>query len=321
VETIVVHQIWLQGRTAMPPDVLSSVESWCAATDASGHEHRLWDDASIRALLPDVGIPAVRGIYERLPEALRGVRADIARLVVLFQFGGLYADADTRPLNPHALFEHFESALRDGVDAVVGTADLHVGAIRRPSNFLLACPPRSRFVRAYLESIARDFDRLRIGDRLATIGLLDVRRLTKSWTGPRKLRKLLRAGGDSWAIRLTPVGFVASARQTCFADAVLAHDYRADWYDKSKAWTVVRDRALHALLDASLDRCIVLLVAIALLVVLAIAHGGGSQGRVTPQGATHSGFATGGGPHAVGGGPESISFILIELASAPPIER
>src|SRR5580765_1267516 len=47
VETIVVHQIWLQGRAAMPPDILPSVESWRAATDATGHEHRLWDDASI----------------------------------------------------------------------------------------------------------------------------------------------------------------------------------------------------------------------------------------------------------------------------------
>ena len=273
-ETIVVHQIWLQGRAAMPPGILSWVESWQAATDATGHEHRLWDDASIDALLTDVDIPAIRAIYQRLPETLRGIRADIARLVVLFEFGGLYADADTRPLNPHALFAHLASALRDGADAVVGTADLHVGAIRRPSNFLLACPRRSRFVRAYLDSIVRDFDRLRIGDRLADIGPLDVRRLTKSWTGPRKLRALLRSRDEASTIRLTPVGFVASARQTCFPGAVLAHDYRGDWYDKSKAWTAVRDRALHALLDAPLARCIVLLVAIALLVVLAIAQAG-----------------------------------------------
>jgi hypothetical protein len=320
VQTIVVHQIWLQGRAAMPPDIFSAVESWRAATDATGHQHRLWDDASIRALLPDVGMPAIRAIYERLPEALRGIRADIARLVVLFQCGGLYADADTRPLNPPVLFAHVASALRDGADAVVGTADLHVGAIRRPSNFLLTCPRRSPFVRAYLESIVRDFDRLRIGDRLGGAGPLDARRLTKSWTGPRKLRALLRSGDDRWTVRLTPVGFVASARQTCFADAVVAHDYRGDWYDKSKAWTAVRDRALHALLDAPLDRCLFLLVAIALLVVLAIVQGGGNQGRATPQGATHSGFATGGGPHAVGG-RDPRSFILIEPASAPPIVR
>ena len=250
-ERIVVHQLWLQGRAAMPCDIVSSVESWRAATAASGHEHRLWDDGAIRALLPDVGIPAIRAVYERLPEALRGIRSDIARLVVLFRYGGLYADADTRVLNPQALFETFESALRDGADAVIGAADLPIGAIRRPSNFLLACPRGSRFVRAYLESIARDFATLRIGDRLAGIGRLPVRRLTKSWTGPRKLRALLRSGGERWTIRLTPVGFVASARQTCFADAVLAHDYRGDWYDKSRIWTAVRERALHALLDVA----------------------------------------------------------------------
>jgi len=252
VETIVVHQIWLQGRAAMPADIRSSVESWRTATRSSGHEHRLWDDAAIRALLPDVGVAAIRAIYERLPDALLGVRADIARLVVLFRFGGLYADADTRVLDRHALFEHVESAVRDGADAVIGTADLSVGGIRRPSNFLLACPRGSRFVRAYLESIARDFETRRLGDRLPGIGPLHVRRLTKSWTGPRKLRALLRSGDERWTIRLTPVGFVASARQTCFPDAALAHDYRGDWYRKSKLWTAVRSHGLAAVLDGPL---------------------------------------------------------------------
>lgn len=259
----------------MPPDIQASVETWRAATHAGGHEHRVWDDASIRALLVEASFPAIRAIYERLPDAARGIRADIARLVVLFRFGGLYADADTRVLEPHALFEYFESALRDGADAVVGTTDVNgsrrwIDAVRRPSNFVLACPRGSRFVRAYLESIARDFATLRFADRIGVCSRLRVRRLTKSWTGPRKLRALLRSGGEPWTIRLTPVGFVASGGQTCFTDAALAHDYKSDWYDKSRVWQALRAWSLSALLDAPLDRGIGVLIALSVLAVLAM---------------------------------------------------
>jgi hypothetical protein len=255
------------------------MESWIEATTLSDrYEYRFWDDDSIRELLPRVALPKIQAIYERLPETLHGIRADIARLVVLFHFGGVYADADTRVLKARALLDHFEAALRCGADVVVGTADLHgctrrwIEAMRRPSNFLLGSAPGSAFIGRYLASISNDFERLRIGDKLRRIenrSPFYILRLTKAWTGPRKLRTLLRSTGRPSTIRLTPVGFVASGYQKCFPDAVLAHDYKASWYPKSKKWAAVRDWTVYSLLSAPLDAWILGLGLSSLLLLLA----------------------------------------------------
>jgi hypothetical protein len=204
VPTIYVHQIWLQGRAAIPPDIRLSMQTWVEATKRrSTYRYAFWDDALIRDLLPRIAFPRIRAIYERVPEHLHGIRADIARLVILFHFGGLYADADTRVLRPEPLLDHFEKALlADRDDAVVGTADVcgctrwWIAAARRPSNFLLGCSDRSEFIAAYLHSIVHDFDTRRILDELVRLDAwpwFDSRRTTQHWTGPEKMRRVMRA--------------------------------------------------------------------------------------------------------------------------------
>jgi hypothetical protein len=196
------------------------------------------------------------------------MRADIARLAVLFHCGGLYADADTRVLRAGPLLDYFEQALLvEDADAVVGTACLPgymrrwVEATRRPSNILLGCRRGSPFVAEYLHRVVRDFDALRIAERLASPdrrSWLELRRLTMRWAGPQQLRRLIASpGGAGGRVRLTPVGFVACGRQRCFPDAVLAHDYRATWYRASPAWRAARDIALYTFLRTPLDACIV----------------------------------------------------------------
>jgi hypothetical protein len=233
-----------------------------------GYEYCFWDDRSIRDLLSRTPFPRIRPIYESLPEHLYGIRSDIARLLVLFRFGGLYADADTRVLRPECLLDHFERALLvDRSDVVVGTADLHgytrwwIEATRRPSNFLIGCREASPLIGRYLESIADDFEVrglrrvLEGGERWSRN---DCRRITKTWTGPKKLRTLLRSTPPgSGSARLTPVGFVACGRQKCFHAAAVAHDYESNWYPRSRFWTSVRERALYALLATPLDACII----------------------------------------------------------------
>jgi hypothetical protein len=119
-----------------------------------------------------------------------------------------------------------------------------------------------------------------------------------------KLRALLRSGDERWTIRLTPVGF----RRVGPSDVLPRRRarprlYRGDWYRKSK----LVDRRTQPRAGRRARR------------PAAIAHGR-SQGSTTPQGATHSGFVTGGGPHVVGG-TEPMSLILMAAASAPPIVR
>jgi hypothetical protein len=269
VNTIHVHQIWLQGRAAIPDDVARAMRTWVEATRRRRpFQHVLWDDAGIRALLPHVAVPGIAAIYEGVPEHLYGIRADIARLVVLFHFGGLYADADTRVLRPEPLLDHFERALVvNGDDAVVGVADLRgmtrrwIEATRRPSNFLVGCREGSAFIERYLRSVVEDFETGAIARHLARSDAWSRhrdRRLTKRWTGPRKLRRLIGATPrGAVPVRLTPVGFVACGHQRCFPDAVLAHDYRASWYRASRSWRRIRDAGLSALLSTPLDACLI----------------------------------------------------------------
>lgn len=277
--TIHVHQIWLQGRAAIPQDIRLSLNTWFEATKSRNtFRYVLWDDASIRDLLPRIAFPRIRTIYESIPETLYGIRADIARLVVLFHFGGLYADADTRVLKPEPLLDHFEKALlADRYDAVVGAADLcgctrrWVEVTRRPSNFLLGCRDGSAFIERYLNSVVRDFDTLRILDHLARAdewSWYDRLRITKRWTGPKKLRLVLRSTPQHLApVRLTPIGFVASGYQRCFPDAVVAHDYKAKWYRASRTWKSARNIAVYALLRTPLDACIIVLLLLAFSIV------------------------------------------------------
>jgi hypothetical protein len=279
VDRIRVHQLWLQGRAAIPPDLLRSMGTWVDAVGARpDYDYCLWDDGAIRALLRRIPLPRIRPIYESLPEHLLGIRADIARLVVLFHFGGLYADADTRVLRPELVLDHFARALLvERTAVVIGTADLNgctrwwIEATRRPSNFLIGCRERSSFIATYLERIADDFEARGLREALALAGRwsrYESRRITKRWTGPKKLRAVLREArrGANHA-RLTPVGFVACGRQRCFPGAAVAHDYESSWYPRSRFWTAVRGRALHSFLAMPLDGGVMVALLWALVLV------------------------------------------------------
>lgn len=275
-QTIRVHQIWLQGKAAIPKDISTSMQSWIEATKGrDAYEYVFWDDASIRDLLQAISLPGVMAIYNRVPKKLHGIHADIARLAILFSFGGLYADADTRVLRPNLLLDYFERALQhEGHDVVVGTADLcgvtrrWIAATRTPSNFLLACRSGSPFIGTYLRSIVKDFEALRLGDDLDQAdgwSRSDQFRFTQRWTGPQKLRRLLK--WQSKGVEMTPVGFIASSYQKCFPKAALAHDYKGNWYPSSKIWKGIRDRALCCFLGTPWDA----LIAVLVLVILSFA--------------------------------------------------
>ncbi len=91
----------------MPPRYVDMRQSWREKHPT--WEHRLWDDASIRALLRQhhPTFLATYGSYRRLIQ-----RVDAAKYFILYRHGGFYFDLDTRcrrPLDsllheyPHAL--------------------------------------------------------------------------------------------------------------------------------------------------------------------------------------------------------------------------
>lgn len=267
--SITIHQVWLQGQDEVPAVLRPCMRTWVDAADGRDtYDYACWDDAAVRRLLRDAAHPRLGAIYDAIPVHVHGMRADVARLVVLYERGGLYADADTRVLRPAALLDYFErTLLHERADAVVGTSDLPgltrawTQATRRPSNYLLACRPGSTLIGRYLDAIVRDFDARRIEARLARHRGLT--QLTKRWTGPKQLRKVLRTAPRSNDVVRTPLGFVASGRQRCFPHAALAHEYRSGWYRASRIRKTLRDWALHDFLDTRIDA-----VAIAVLLLL-----------------------------------------------------
>jgi mannosyltransferase OCH1-like enzyme len=57
-----------------------------------GWTYRLWTDDSNRELVAN-HFPWLRHAYERLPAEIQ--RADLARYLYMFRYGGIYADLDT----------------------------------------------------------------------------------------------------------------------------------------------------------------------------------------------------------------------------------
>lgn len=132
-----VHQIWI-GPNPLPPRLAAYCETIRKAfPDAY---YRLWDEERIAGV-------ASRAI---IPEAFRpghfpiGIRADIIRLEILHQFGGVYFDTDFEALRPdlRPVFEYLPGFLYS--DELSG----------RPTNSVLyASEPLNPFVRLLLDRI------------------------------------------------------------------------------------------------------------------------------------------------------------------------
>lgn len=93
-----IHQIWIQGATALPRHYHAAARIWQRRNPR--WTYRLWDDASLRALML-ARAPDWWAVYAVQPEF--EAKADIARYALLHAIGGLYADIDTecrRPIAP-----------------------------------------------------------------------------------------------------------------------------------------------------------------------------------------------------------------------------
>lgn len=93
-----IHQIWIQGADALPPQYRAAALTW--KNRNPGWTHRLWDEESLRALML-ARAPEWWAVYSVQPEV--EAKADVARYALLQTFGGLYADIDTecrRPIAP-----------------------------------------------------------------------------------------------------------------------------------------------------------------------------------------------------------------------------
>ncbi|MDX2188012.1 MAG: glycosyltransferase [Opitutaceae bacterium] len=95
----VIHQMAKNARSA---------ERWAAFSDRvrSFHpkwEYRLWTEADCRKLVSEKEHQLLAA-FDLLPQSV--MRADVARMVILREFGGLYLDLDYEMLRPFDLLRH-----------------------------------------------------------------------------------------------------------------------------------------------------------------------------------------------------------------------
>jgi len=85
-----IHQIWVGGRP-MPDRFAKFRESWQSLHP--DWEHKLWGD-ELEGMLPE----PLGDLYRRSPTMAQ--RADMARLWIIWKYGGVYIDTDFEPLKP-----------------------------------------------------------------------------------------------------------------------------------------------------------------------------------------------------------------------------
>jgi Glycosyltransferase sugar-binding region containing DXD motif len=87
----IIHQTWKDEK--VPAFLAPCQESWKRLNPS--WEYRLWTDADNDALVRDE-FPSLLDLYRSLPRAIH--RADFARVLYLWRFGGLYVDLDIEAL-------------------------------------------------------------------------------------------------------------------------------------------------------------------------------------------------------------------------------
>lgn len=179
----ILHQMWKDA--AVPPRFAAWRESW--RRFHPDWEHRFWTDDSLDAFVRR-RFPSLHDLYRAYPEGI--MRADLARYLLLWHYGGLYADLDAECL---ASFEPVtgERRLVLAREPESHAAAARVGARYLPwvaCNAVMASPPDHPFW-PYLSALLRTTARAR--------GVLDA-------TGPFVLTRALLDFQPAETVRLLP---------------------------------------------------------------------------------------------------------------------
>jgi hypothetical protein len=129
----VLHQIWLQGADAMPPDAARWSMQAKRAAQTSGWEYRLWSDEDLLGLGEYRSSRGLANTFAHL--------SDLGRYSILWHFGGMYVDVDT------------ELVRMPTDDGPLGPL---VGAWRMEGNTAaVAAPAHHPFIRGVLDLVMR----------------------------------------------------------------------------------------------------------------------------------------------------------------------
>eukprot|EP00842_Homolaphlyctis_polyrhiza_P005210 jgi/Hompol1/5690/HPOL_000817-RA len=106
----IIHQQW---KSAELPSVLTR-EYQQFDLKGKDHLHLLWSDDDLSQFVRK-HYPRIAGLYDNLPQPI--MRADLARYLLLFSFGGVYSDLDTYPVRD---VENWADPYTDQAKMIVG---------------------------------------------------------------------------------------------------------------------------------------------------------------------------------------------------------
>ena len=140
----ILHQIWRQGKDAVPDKYAAARATWPEVHP--GWEIRVWDEADLTALAMGTPWEVALRLCRRLIQ-----RADVLRCAVLERFGGVYADMDMYALKSlNCLLD--DERLQVGETTFQGVPFVH--RLMRLNNGIILCPPGLTFwKREFLPSL------------------------------------------------------------------------------------------------------------------------------------------------------------------------
>lgn len=171
----IVHQTWRS--TALPSQIAHYCASWKRLN--SDIEYRFYDDEACAAFVR-AEFPAYASLYEAMPHAVE--RADFFRYLVLYCFGGLYADVDMECVRPLDRFFALAGAVFSIEAHITADRQRRLGYAQpyQIANCIFAAPPGHPFLLSIIQRVAQIA-------RTSPHPLSEVEDLT----GPRMLTRLI----------------------------------------------------------------------------------------------------------------------------------
>jgi hypothetical protein len=161
----IIHQIWL-GTNPRPDEWMKTVRDFAVA---HGYTYKLWDEAAAESELHWDSVPGLRRVYAGFSGELAG-KADVIRLMALYEQGGIYIDADSvvmKPAkfaefletNPHPVFFAWEDLKKNGKTIENAGAELAGKEDRLIANGTIGSRAGHGFLRALLGGLAENAER------------------------------------------------------------------------------------------------------------------------------------------------------------------
>ena len=228
----IIHQIQI-GEINKP--LSAKVIEWINRTKAvnQDYEHRLWSSKQELESFVNEKYPHILLAYKMLPFDIQ--RYDLVRLLILYEFGGVYIDTDVE------CFQPFDVLLQNKKVCFALEPDTHASDFENfpymLGTFFIATEPQNEFIKYLIDGI--------LGGIFEKHSTHNPTQIMKS-TGPAKVTELHRKAQGHFPVSLIPSKFLSPLNQSQINDylrgkyfseiegAFMIHLYAGAWVDSSE---------------------------------------------------------------------------------------